>query len=57
MRWQSSALEALQVAAEDYLVELFEDANLCTIHRQRQTVAPKDIQVRSAPCFSRVRIP
>ena len=26
IRWQASALEALQVAAEDYLIHLFEDA-------------------------------
>ncbi len=35
MRWQPLALEAVQVAAETYLVELFEDANLCAIHAKR----------------------
>ena len=31
-RWQSSALNALQEAAEDYLIRLFEDTNLCALH-------------------------
>jgi histone H3/H4 len=34
-RWQSLAIEALQEAAEAYLVGLFEDANLCAIHAKR----------------------
>ena len=42
LRFQSSALMAIQEAAETYLVNLFEAANLCTIHRKRQTIAPKD---------------
>ena len=32
LRFQSSAVMALQEAAEAFLVGLFEDANLCTIH-------------------------
>eukprot|EP00301_Raphidiophrys_heterophryoidea_P022236 c6442_g1_i1.p1 GENE.c6442_g1_i1~~c6442_g1_i1.p1 ORF type:complete len:144 (+),score=16.91 c6442_g1_i1:53-484(+) len=44
-RMQARALEALQEAAEAYLVHLFEDANLCTIHAKRVTVMPKDIQL------------
>ncbi len=44
-RFQSSALLALQEACEAYLVGLFEDANLCTIHAKRVTVMPKDIQL------------
>lgn len=42
-RWQASALEALQTAAEDYLVHLFEDSNLCAIHARRVTIMPRDI--------------
>jgi histone H3 len=34
-RWQSLAIEALQEAAEAYLVGLFEDANLCAIHAKQ----------------------
>jgi histone H3 len=37
-RFQSTALEALQEAAEDYLVSLFEDTNLCAIHAKRVTI-------------------
>ena len=45
MKFQSSALLALQESAEAYLVYLFEDANLCTIHARRVTIMPKDIQL------------
>jgi histone H3-like centromeric protein A len=51
-RWQASALEALQNAAEDYLVKLFEDANLCCLHAKRVTIMPRDIQVSPLPCCS-----
>lgn len=44
-RFASSALTALQIAAEEYLINLFQDANLCTIHRKCVTVAPKDFQL------------
>ena len=37
-RFQSAALEALQEAAESYLVGLFTDANLCAIHGKRVTI-------------------
>jgi histone H3/H4 len=42
-RWASEALEALQTAAEAYLVGLFEDANLCAIHAKRVTIQVKDV--------------
>merc|ERR1712159_307388 len=35
LRFQSSAVLALQEAAEAYLVGLFEDTNLCAIHARR----------------------
>ncbi|KAF4348015.1 hypothetical protein G4B88_026835 [Cannabis sativa] len=41
----SSAVSALQEAAEAYLVGLFEDTNLCAIHAKRVTIMPKDIHV------------
>ena len=44
-KWQVKALEALQEAAESYLVHLFEDANLCAIHAKRVTLMVKDIQL------------
>ncbi|GAB2284452.1 hypothetical protein Dimus_018903 [Dionaea muscipula] len=45
LRFQSSAVSALQEAAESYLVGLFEDTNLCAIHAKRVTIMPKDIQL------------
>lgn len=45
LRFQSSSILALQEAAESYLVGLFEDANMCTVHGKRVTVMPKDIQL------------
>ena len=45
LRFQSSAISALQGASGDYLVHLFEDANLCAIHAKRVTIMPKDIQL------------
>eukprot|EP01125_Pyxidicula_operculata_P002877 TRINITY_DN1275_c0_g1_i1.p1 TRINITY_DN1275_c0_g1~~TRINITY_DN1275_c0_g1_i1.p1 ORF type:complete len:134 (-),score=18.25 TRINITY_DN1275_c0_g1_i1:122-523(-) len=44
-RWTTQALEAIQVAAEAYLVGLFEDAQLCAIHGKRVTIMPKDIHL------------
>ena len=44
-RFQSSAILALQEAAEAYLVGLFEDTNLCAIHARRVTIMPKDVQL------------
>ena len=45
LRFQSSAVMALQEATESYLVGLFEDTNLCAIHAKRVTIMPKDIQL------------
>ena len=46
LRFQGSAVLALQEAAEASLVGLFEDTNLCAIHAKRVTIMPKDIQLR-----------
>lgn len=43
LKFQSTALLALQEAAEMYLVGLFQDANDCAIHAKRVTLMPKDI--------------
>ncbi|KAF5334573.1 hypothetical protein D9758_018364 [Tetrapyrgos nigripes] len=43
LRFQSSAVMALQEAAEAYLVSLFEDMNLAAIHAKRVTIQPKDL--------------
>ena len=45
LRFQSAALGALQEASEGYIVELFEDSNLCAIHAKRVTVMPIDIRL------------
>ena len=42
-RFQSSAVLALQEAAEAYLVGLFEDTNMCAVHANRVTIMDKDI--------------
>lgn len=45
LRFQGSAIMALQEASEAYLVSLFEDTNLCAIHAKRVTIMPKDMQL------------
>ncbi len=45
MRFQSTAVLALQEASEAYLVKLLEDANQCAIHGKRVTIMSKDIQL------------
>jgi histone H3 len=36
---------ALQEASEAYLVGLYEDTNLCSIHAKRVTIMPKDMML------------
>ena len=45
LRFQSQAILALQEACEAYLVQLFEDTNLCAIHAKRVTIMPKDMEL------------
>ncbi|ODQ66176.1 histone H3 [Nadsonia fulvescens var. elongata DSM 6958] len=45
LRFQSSAIGALQESVEAYLVSLFEDTNLCAIHAKRVTIQKKDMQL------------
>jgi histone H3 len=45
LRFSKDAIEALQWDAEDYLISLFEDTNLCAIHTGRTTIMPKDMQL------------
>ena len=40
VRFQSSAIAALQEAAENFIVGLFEDVNLLAVHAKRVTVMP-----------------
>lgn len=43
VRMQTSAVLALQEAAEAYLVSLFEDTNMCAMHARRVTIQAKDM--------------
>ncbi|ELK14051.1 histone H3-like centromeric protein A [Pteropus alecto] len=43
--WQAQALLALQEAAEAFLIHLFEDAYLLSLHAGRVTLFPKDVQL------------
>lgn len=53
LRFQSHAILALQEATEAYLVDLFEDNNLCAIHAKMVTIMPKDIQLARRICGER----
>ena len=44
-RIRAQAVNAIQEAAETYLTELYEDANLCAIHAKRITIMVKDMQL------------
>ena len=43
LRFQGSAIMALQEASEAYLVNVFEDANLIAHHAKRIPIAPNDL--------------
>lgn len=45
LRFQARALLALQHASEDYLTDLFHNANNCAIHAQRVTLMVRDLQL------------
>ena len=45
MRFQSTAITALQEAAENFIVGLFEDVNLLAVHAKRVTVMPQDVRL------------
>ena len=45
VRFQSTAIAALQEAAEKFIVGLFEDSNLLAVHAKRFTVMPRDIRL------------
>ena len=43
LKWQQSALDALQYCAEDYMTNIFTDAFACTEHAKRVTLMSKDL--------------
>jgi len=45
LRFASQAIQALQEAAEAYLVGIFEDANMCCLHANRVTLMKKDMDL------------
>ncbi len=45
IRFQATAIMAIQEAVESYLVGLFEDAQLCAIHAKRITLMKKDMDL------------
>ena len=45
IRYQASAIAALQEGTEAYLVGLLEDTGLEAIHGKRVTIMPKDVQI------------
>ena len=45
IRMQCIAVEALQEVAEYYIINLFDDANLCALYAKRITLQPKDMQL------------
>lgn len=45
LRFQAQAVMALQEAAESFVVGVFEDSYLCSLHAKRVTLMPKDIQL------------
>lgn len=44
-RWQLTALGAVHEAAEAFMVNNFEDTNLCAIHAKRVTIQVRDMQL------------
>ena len=45
VQFQSTAIAALQEAAENFIVGLFEDVNLLADHAKRVTIMPRDIRL------------
>ena len=45
MRFQFTAIAALQEAAENFIVGLFEDVNLLEVHAKRVTVMSRDVRL------------
>ena len=45
VRFQSTSIAALQEAAENFIVGLFEDVNLLAVYAKKVTVMPRDIRL------------
>ena len=45
VRFQSTDISALHEAAENFIVDLYEDVNLLPVHAKRVTVMPRDVRL------------
>ena len=45
LRWTASGLGVLHKGVEAYLIGVFENAYLCTLHARRKTLLPRDIDL------------
>lgn len=45
IRFQGTALFALQSAAEAFLISVFQDSQLCALHAKRTTITDKDMRL------------
>ena len=45
MRFQSTAIAALQGVAENFIVGVFEDVSLLAVHAKRVTIMPRDVRL------------
>ena len=45
LRFKEGVIDLLQLAAEDYLIDMCNCANLCAIHAKRETINTSDIQL------------
>ena len=45
VRFQSTAMAALQEAAENFIIGLLEDMSLLAVHTKRVTMMPRDIRL------------
>ena len=50
-RWQKAALEAIQEAAEAYIVNYLADSVLLSYHAKRITLMAKDMKLVSIPSW------
>ena len=44
-RWRKGALEAIQTAAKEFLIELYQKSYLCTLHAKRVTLMIRDMHL------------
>ena len=56
LRFQASAISALQEGAEAFLVAIMEYSNLCAIHAKRVTIMPKDFSLVARVKYDAVSI-